>query len=59
MVGAKGFEPSTFLVPNQVLKSHKRFIWRRLRDEKRYFPLLVVRNLYLKFWQLQLQALEG
>ena len=37
------------LVPNQVLKSHERFIWRRLWDEERYFPLLVVRNVYLEF----------
>jgi hypothetical protein len=38
VVGAKGFEPSTS--------------WSRtkyLRDEKCYFPLLVVRNLYLEF----------
>jgi hypothetical protein len=28
------------LVPHQVPKSHKRFIWRRLWDEKRYFPPL-------------------
>ncbi len=24
-------------VPNQLFKSHKRFIWRSLRDEKCYF----------------------
>ncbi len=35
------------LVPNQASESHKRFIWRRLRDKKRYPPLLVVPNLYL------------
>src|SRR5882762_8481138 len=28
------------LVPNQASESHKRFIWRRLRDKKRYFPPL-------------------
>src|SRR6266850_3180398 len=27
------------MVPNQASESHKRFIWRRLRDKKRYFPL--------------------
>jgi len=26
------------VVPNQRSRSHKRFIWRRLRDEKPYFP---------------------
>jgi len=41
------------------LKSHKRFVWRRLRDEKRYFPFLVVRDLYLEFYQLHLQALRS
>jgi len=30
--------------PEQASESHKRFIWRRLRDKKRYFPLLVVPN---------------
>jgi len=34
-------------VPNYDAKSHKRFIWRRLRDEKPYFPSLVVRSLYV------------
>ncbi len=28
------------LVPNQASESNKRFIWRRLRDKKRYFPPL-------------------
>jgi hypothetical protein len=49
------------LVPNQVFTSHKRFNWRRLRDKKRYFPFLVVRNLYVEFmhsagWMRQSQT---
>src|SRR5207253_7222890 len=28
------------VVPNQTTESHKRFVWRRLRDTSRYFPPL-------------------
>jgi hypothetical protein len=38
LVGASGFEPD-LLVPNYEYQFHKRFIWRRLRDEKPPFPL--------------------
>jgi hypothetical protein len=38
LVEAKGFKTFDLLVPNQVLKSHKRFIWRRLRDTGSCFP---------------------
>jgi hypothetical protein len=36
------------LVPNQTSESHKRFIWRRLQDIRRYFPLLVARSLHVE-----------
>ena len=39
-VGAKGFETSTSWSRTSFLKSHKRFFWRRLREEKNYFPSL-------------------
>ena len=47
--------------PEQVLKSDKRFNWRRLSDKKRYFPFLVVRILYVEFmhsagWMRQSQT---
>jgi hypothetical protein len=40
VVGASGFEPTGLLVPNYEYQFHKRFLSRRLRDEKHYFPSL-------------------
>ena len=38
MVGAKGFEPSTSWSRTKDNQSHKRFSWRRLRDQDHCFP---------------------
>jgi len=40
MVGGEWTLTIDLLVPNQASESHKRFIWRRLRDKKHYFPPL-------------------